>query len=131
MLLKANGRQPLSRVLGWEPIRISARLKRAIWSSFAALPCGVIATVLSDSTVLFNAFGYVFAPGTMLAIRVVRIEESHRGIGVFLDILHWYGRAMSFALLVNTIFYALFIFGVASIVSGLKEKEQASPELLV
>jgi hypothetical protein len=102
-----------------------------IWSFVFALPCGMLATGISDSTVVSNAFRYVFAPGTMLAIRVVRCKDSHRGLGAFLDVLHCYSRTMSFALLINTIFYGLFIFGVMSIVSGLTEKEQASPELLV
>jgi len=101
-----------------------------MWSSVAALPCGVIATGLSDSTAVSNAFRYVFAPGTMLAIRVVRVEASHRELGVFLDFLHWYGRAMSLALFLNTIFYGLFIFGVVTTVSGLVEKQQAPTKLV-
>ena len=118
-------RQRLSRVLGYQPIRISAGLKWAIWSSVLALPCAVTATGVSDSTAVFNAFRYVFSPGTMLAVRVIRVEASHRGLGSLIDVLDWYGKAMSFALLVNTVFYGLFIFGVITTISALTEKDAA------
>jgi hypothetical protein len=115
-------RERLSRVLGYQPIRISAGVKRAIWSSLLAIPLAVTATGISDSTTVSDAVRYVVAPGTMLAVRVVRVEQSHRSLGVFLDALHWYTTAMSFALLLNAIFYALFIFSVVNIISGLKQK---------
>jgi len=118
----AYPRERLSRVLGYQPIRISAGVKRAIWSSLVAIPLAVTATGISDSTGVSDAVRYVIAPGTMLAVRVVRVEPSHRGLGVFLDALHWYTTAMSFALLLNAIFYALFIFSVGTIISGLKQK---------
>ena len=118
----AYPRERLSRVLGYQPIRISAGVKRAIWSSLLAIPLAMTATGISDSTAVSDAVRYVVAPGTMLAVRVVRVEPSHRGLGVFLDALHWYTTAMSFALLLNAIFYALFIFSVVTIISGLKQK---------
>ena len=115
-------RERLSRVLGYQPIRISAGVKRAIWSSLLAIPLAATATGISDSTAVSDAFRYVVAPGTVLAVRVVRVEPTHRDLGVFLDALHWYATAMSFALLLNSIFYALFIFSVGTIISGLKQK---------
>ena len=118
----AYSRQRLSRVLGYQPIRINAGLKRAIWSSILAVLCGLIATGVSDSTAVSNGFRYVFSPGTMLAIRLVRVEPSHRGLGVFIDALNWYGRTMSFALLVNAIFYGLLIFGIVTTISATNAK---------
>jgi hypothetical protein len=56
----------------------------------------------------------------MLAIHFVRAEGSRRGLGVFIDALNWYGRAMSLAVVVNAILYGLFIFGVMTTISGLK-----------
>jgi vacuolar-type H+-ATPase subunit I/STV1 len=108
----AKPRQSLTRVLGYQPITISAGVKRAIWSVILAFPCALIAT----------AFRYVFSPGTMLAIRVVPAEPSHRGLGVFIDALDWYGRTMSFAFMVNAILYGLFIFGIVTTISGLRPK---------
>jgi uncharacterized membrane protein len=113
----------LSRVLGYEPIRISVGVKRAIWSSLQAIPLAILATGISDSTAVSDAFRYVVAPGTMLAVRVVRVAPTHRGLGVFLDAMHWYTTTMSFALLLNAMFYALFIFSVVTIISGLKRKK--------
>jgi len=115
-------REDLSHVLGYQPIRISAGVKRAIWSSLLAIPLALTATGVSDGTTVSDAVRYVVAPGTMLAVRVVRVEPSHRGLGVFLDALHWYTTAMSFALLLNATFYALVIFSVVTIISGLKQK---------
>lgn len=118
-------RERLSRVLGYEPIRISARVKRAIWSSLLALPLAMTATGISDSVAVSDAVRYVVAPaGTMLAIRAVRVTPSHRGLGVFLDALNWYTTAMSVALLLNTIFYALLIFAATKIISGFKERSR-------
>jgi hypothetical protein len=118
----AYPRERLSRVLGYHPVRVSAGVKRAIWSSLLAIPLAVTATGISDSTAVSDALRYIVAPGTMLAVRVVRVEPSHRGLGIFLDALHWYTTAMSFALLLNAIFYALFIFSFVTIISGLKQK---------
>jgi len=80
------------------------------------------ATGISDSTLVSNGFRYVFSPGTMLAIRFVRVEASHRGLGVFLDVMNWYGRTMSFALMVNVILYGLLIFGIMTTISGAKAR---------
>lgn len=113
----AKSQQRVSRALGYEPIKISAGVKRAIWSVILAIPCALTATAASDSVVVSNAFRYIFSPGTMLAIHVVKAEPSHRGLGAFIDALNWYGRAMSFALLVNTIFYSLLIFAVVTAIS--------------
>jgi hypothetical protein len=95
-----------------------------MWSCILAVPCALIATGISDSEAVSNAVRYVFSPGTMLAIRVVRAEASHRGLGAFIDALNWYGRAMSFALIANVIFYTLFIFGITTIVSALPVKNE-------
>jgi hypothetical protein len=65
---------------------------------------------------------YALSPGTALSVRVIRVEPSHRGLGVFLDALHWYGTVMSFAFLVNAILYGLFIFGVMTTISALTAK---------
>jgi hypothetical protein len=116
----AKFQQSVSRVLGYQPIRISAGLKRLMWSSILAIACAVTATGISDSAAVSDTFRYVFSPGTMLAIRVVRAEPSHRGVGVFIDALNWYGRAMSFALMINAILYGLFVFGIMTIISGLR-----------
>jgi hypothetical protein len=118
----AKPRQSLTRVLGYQPITISAGVKRAIWSVILAFPCALIATGISDSEAVSDAFRYVFSPGTMLAIRVVPAEPSHRGLGVFIDALDWYGRTMSFAFMVNAILYGLFIFGIVTTISGLRPK---------
>ncbi len=112
----------LNRVLGYQAIRISAGVRRAIWSSLLAIPLAATATGISDSVSVSGAVRYVVAPGTMLAVRVVRVAPGHRCLGVFLDALHSYTTVMSVALLLNAIFYALFIFGVAGLLSVLKEK---------
>jgi len=119
----AKPRQSLTRVLGYQPITISAGVKRAIWSAILAFPCALIATGISDSEAVSDAFRYVFSPGTMLAIRVVRDDPSHRGLGVFIDALDWYGRAGSFAFMVNALLYGLFIFGIVTTISGLRPKK--------
>ena len=82
----------------------------------------MIATGISDSTTVSDYFRYAISPGTALALRVVRVEASHRGLGVFLDALNWYGRTMSFAFMVNAILYGLFIFGIMTTLSGLRAK---------
>ena len=70
----------LNRVLGYRPIRISDGVRRAIWSSLLAIPLAVTATGISDSATVSDAVRYVVAPGTMLAVRVVRVAPSHRGL---------------------------------------------------
>jgi hypothetical protein len=116
----AKSHQRVSRVLGHQPFRLSTGLKRAAWSAILAVPAAMTATGISDSTLVPNGFRYVFSPGIMLAIRFVRVEPSHRGLGVFLDVMNWYGRTMSFALLVNVILYGLLIFGIMTTISGAK-----------
>lgn len=86
------------------------------------VPCGLITTGISDSTAVSDFFRYGISPGTALAVRVVHVEPSHRGLGVFLDALNWYGKAMSFAFMVNAALYSLLIFGIVTTISGLNEK---------
>jgi hypothetical protein len=116
----AKSQQRVSRVLGYRPFTLSSGVKRAVWSAVFAVPTAMTATGMSDSTRVSDGFRYVFSPGTMLAIRFVRVEASHRGLGVFLDVMNWYGRAMSFALMVNAILYGLLFFGIMTTVSSLK-----------
>jgi hypothetical protein len=82
----------------------------------------MIATAISDRAAVSDFLRYAISPGTALAIRVVRVEPSHRGLGVFLDALNWYGRAMSFALMVNAVLYVLLIFGIMTTVSALAKR---------
>lgn len=93
-------------------------------SVVAAVPTAAVATGISDSTVVSDALRYVYAPGTMLAVRIVRVEGSHRGLGVFLDAVSGYARVMSYALMFNSVFYALLIFGILTTVSGVKSKPE-------
>jgi hypothetical protein len=93
-----------------------------IWSSVLAVPCATIATAISDSTAVSDFFRYAISPGTTLAVRIVRVEPSHRGLGVFIDALNWYGRAMSFALVVNVVLYGLLIFGMVTTISALGKR---------
>jgi hypothetical protein len=116
----AKSQQSVSRVLGYPPLSLSSGVRRAIWSVILAIPAALTATGISDSTLVSSGFRYVFSPGTMLAIRFVRVEASHRGVGVFLDAMNWYGRMMSFALMVNAILYGLLIFGIMTTVSEAK-----------
>jgi hypothetical protein len=82
----------------------------------------MIATAISDSAAVSDFLRYAISPGTALAIRVVRVEPSHRGLGVFLDALNWYGRATSFALMVNDVLHGLLIFGIMTTVSALAKR---------
>jgi hypothetical protein len=120
-----NYRQPLSRTLGLKPLKISVGLKRLLYSVALAVPCALIATGISDSAAVSNLLRYAISPGTALAIRVVHPEPSHRGLGVFLDALNWYGQAMSVAFIVNELLYGLFIFGSLTTISALNEKRPA------
>lgn len=110
----------LGRVLGYQPIPISSGLKHAIWSAIISIPVALTATGISDSTAVSDGFRYVFSPGTMLALRLVKPESSHRGLGAFLDAVGAYSRMMSFALLLNAVFYALLVFGALTAISGAK-----------
>ena len=85
-----------------------------------ALHVSLVSDVVSSDTAVSDGFRYVFSPGTMLALRLGRVEPSHRGVGVFIDALNWYGRAMSFALVVNAILYGLLIFGIVTTLSAIK-----------
>jgi len=58
----------------------------------------------------------------MLALRIVRVASSHRGLGVFLDAVSGYVRVMSYALMFNAVFYALLIFGILTTVSGVRSE---------
>jgi hypothetical protein len=98
-----------------------------MWSLALAVPCAMTATAISDSTAVSDFFRFAISPGTALAIRVVRVEASHRGLGVFLDALNWYGRTMSFALMVNAVLYGLFIFGITTTISALAKKPNENP----
>jgi hypothetical protein len=106
-------------------MKVSAGLKRAIWSSVLAVPVAAVATAVSDSDAVSDAFRYIFSPGTMLAMQVIRVEPTHRGLGTFIDVLHAYAKAMAFAHWVNTIFYGLLFFGVMTTIAGLKEKRDS------
>lgn len=116
--------QSLTRVLGYRPLKISAGLKRLIYSVVLGVPCALIATGISDSTAVSDFFRYAISPGTALAVRVVHVEPSHRGLGVFLDALNWYGKAMSFAFMVNATLYSFLIFGIITAISGPNEKRR-------
>jgi hypothetical protein len=86
------------------------------------LPSALIATGISDSTAVSNLFRYAISHGTALAVRIVHVEPRHQGLGVFLDAVKWYGKSMSFALMVNAILYSLFAFGIITSISALSEK---------
>ena len=90
-----------------------------IYSSALAVPCAFFATGISDSTAISDLFRYVISPGTALALRIVHVEPSHRGLGVFLDAMNLYGKTMSFAFMVNALVYGLFIFGTMTTISAL------------
>jgi hypothetical protein len=101
---------------------MGAGLKRLLHSVVLAALCALIATGISDSAVVPDFFRYAISPGTAVAVRVVHVEASHRGMGVFLDALNWYGSVMSFAFAVNAILYGLLIFGVMTTISAMTEK---------
>jgi hypothetical protein len=105
----------LSRVTGCEPLKISRGVRRVIASAFLSVPFALIATAMADSALVSDTFRYVFSPGTLFALRFVKVEGSHRGLGVFLDALSVYSAMMVVALLVNAVFYGLLIFGFAQI----------------
>jgi hypothetical protein len=112
-------------VLGYKPLKpltISGGVKRAIYSVALGVPCAWIATGISDSAAVSSVFRYAISPGTVLAVRFVHVEPSHRGLGVFLDAVNWYATVMSVAFVVNAILYGLFIFGVMTTISALTTK---------
>jgi hypothetical protein len=112
----------VSQVAGYEELRVSRSVKRAITSALLAIPLAMTAVAISDSAVVSNAFRYVFSPGTMFAFRFVKVEASHRGLGVFLDVMSAYGRMMDVALLIDAIFYGLLAFGFITIVSAVRSE---------
>lgn len=118
----AKSQQRVSRVLGYNQVRICAGLKRAIWSSLLAVSCALAATGISASTAVSDTFRYLVSPGTVLAPRVLGAEPTHRGLDVFID-LSWYGRTWSFAFVTNAVLYGLLIFGIMTTISGLNETE--------
>jgi hypothetical protein len=113
-----SSRQRLNRALGYQPVKVGEGLQRAIAAIALSVPCAVIATAMSDSSVS-NFFRYVLSPGTMPALRVARPESSHRGLGILIDVSNSVDRVMSFGLLANAIWYALLIFGSLTIISQL------------
>jgi len=115
-----NSRERLSRVLGYRPITISRGGKRAVWSALISIPMGLTATTISDSTVVPDGFRYVFAPGTMLAFRLLKPENSHRGVGALGDAIAAYTSMMSWAFFLNAIFYGLLIFCTITAISASK-----------
>jgi hypothetical protein len=84
-------------------------------------------TSMSDSAVVSDGFRYVFSPGTMLAQRFVKVQESHRGLGAFLDALHAYTNTMAAAMVLNEIFYGLLIFGIVTIVAAVQSAKADFP----
>ena len=87
-----------------------------------AVPCALIATAISDSVSVPDFVRYAVSPGLALAVRVVHVEPSHRGLGAFLDVLNQYTRVMSFALWVDVLLYGLFIFGTMTLISALTQE---------
>jgi len=77
---------------------------------------------ISDSGAVPNALLYLFSPGTILGLRFVKVQPSHRGLGAFLDALSQYTQVMSFAWLVNSFFYAMLIFALLTCVSKAESK---------
>lgn len=118
-----HSRQPLNRALGYKPLKISSGLKRLLFSVALGVPCALIATGISDSTAVSDFFRYAISPGTAIAVRVVHVEPSHRGVGVFLDAVNGYANVMSFACMVNATLYIFFIFAIMTTFSALKERD--------
>ena len=117
-----HSRQSLSRVLGYKPLRMGSGLKRVFQSVALAVPCALFATGISDSAVVSDFVRYAISPGTAVAVRIVHVKASHRGMGVFLDALNWYGSVMSLAFAVNAILYGLLIFGIMTTISAMTDK---------
>jgi len=97
-----------------------------IVSAFLSVSFALIATAMADSALVSDKFRYVFSPGTMFALRFMKVEGSHRGLGVFLDALSAYSAMMVVAFLVNAVFYGLLIFGFVTIRSAAKPGSKAS-----
>ena len=79
-----QSRQPLSRVLGYKPLKISAGQKRLLYAVTLGVTCALIATGISDSSAVSDLFRYAISPGTALAVRVIHVEPSHRHQAFFL-----------------------------------------------
>jgi hypothetical protein len=73
-------------------------------------------------------FRYAISPGTAFAVQVVRVEPSHRGLGVFLDVFNWYARVMWVAFVVNATLYGLLMFGIITGISVVAEKRRADSQ---
>ena len=58
------------------------------------MPLALIATAISDSTAVSDTFRYLFSPGALVALQFVRVEASHRGLGIFLDAIGAYAKIM-------------------------------------
>ncbi|SRR5258708_31463397 len=113
----------ISRVTGYEPLRIGRRGKRGIASAILSVPLAIVAIVVCDGVVLSDPFCYVVSPGSMFALRFVGIRAGHRGFEAFLDILGTWGLVMGLSLVLNTIFYGLLIFGLMTLVSASRESK--------
>jgi len=113
----------LSRITGYGPLRIGRGVKRTVALVFSSVAIATIAAGIADSALVSDTFRYVFSPGTTFALRSVKVEGSHRGLGVFLDAISTYGTMMSVALLLNTVFYGLLILGFAQIRSHFTRPE--------
>jgi len=96
-----------------------------IASAFLSVPIALIATAMADSGLVSHTFRCVFSPGTMFAVRFVKVVGSHRGLGVFLDAISAYGTMMEVALVLNSVFYGLLIFGFVTIRSAAKPRSKA------
>ena len=65
----AKSHQRVSRVLGYQPIRIGAGLKRTIWSSILAIPCALTATGISDSEAVSDTFRSSVHPDAQIPLQ--------------------------------------------------------------
>lgn len=91
----------ISQITGAQPVKISRGAKRCILSALLGILLGPIAT-----------FSEVFSPGIMLGLWFVRIKPSHRGPGAFLDVVDQVSRVMSFAWVVDSLFYGVLVFAI-------------------
>src|SRR5215472_13717968 len=91
----------ISQITGAQPLKISQGAKRCIVSALLGILLGLIALISG-----------VFSPGTMLGFVFVRIKPSHRGPGAFLDAIDLVSRVMSFAWVVDSLFYGVLVFAI-------------------
>jgi len=91
----------ISQVTGAQPLKISQGAKRCIVSALFGIVLGPIATISE-----------VFSPGIMLGLRFVRTKPSHRGLGAFFDVVDQASRVMSFAWVVDSLFYGVLVFAI-------------------